>query len=244
MSLFAPFRDYDDGVRTIPIAALVLTAAVFAGLPPSAASAAPRPYHVRLEANLAAPFPFLAKFGSVTLDVYPRGVRADTFWLDAFSTSGSKHITVQNPLARMYTNVPIGSISGVIGRMQGDNLQAATPVPGPAMPGTVKGVPATRHRLVFGPEAFIDIWTTSVVPENAQLRSIVDQLVAGISPPTAAAARRIRGMPVYVELNFRRFRKLPLLRLISIDSDESGAEDALRLPRMYFEAPLLDALWK
>ena len=50
-------------------------------------------YHLTLEAHPAAPFPFLSRFGKVTLDVYPGGVRAETFWLNGFSRNGSPAVS-------------------------------------------------------------------------------------------------------------------------------------------------------
>src|SRR5262249_48854875 len=62
------------------------------------ASAAALPYHIELQANPGAPFPFLSRFGTVTLHVYNGGVRADTMWLNGFSRNGSNTVTVENPL--------------------------------------------------------------------------------------------------------------------------------------------------
>src|SRR5216684_1765668 len=85
---------------------LILRSAFICFLVAATAHAAPpRPYHLQLEAN-PAPFPFLDRFGTVTLHVYPHGVRANTFWLNGFSRNGSETVTVMNPVARMYTKVP------------------------------------------------------------------------------------------------------------------------------------------
>ena len=55
---------------------------------------------------------------------------------------------------------------------------------------------------------------------------------------------RLPGMPVYIELNFRRFKKVPILRLKSIDSDMSEAEDDLSVGSVYFRAPFIESIWK
>jgi hypothetical protein len=68
--------------------------------------------------------------------------------------------------------------------------------------------------------------------------------VAGIAPPTAAIMRTIPGTPVFVELHFRRFRKLTLLELKSLRFDNAGEDDALSVGKLYFRAPLLDSIWK
>ncbi|MEK6372281.1 MAG: hypothetical protein AABO58_06260 [Acidobacteriota bacterium] len=220
----------------------VFSLALLIALP---ALAAPRPYHLTLEAHPAAPFPFLSRFGKVTLDVYPDGVRAETFWLNGFSRNGSPAVTVENPFWRMYTEVPLASIASTLRKLSSAGVENAAPaaVQKP-VGGAVKGVAAVRYRLQYGPEAWIDIWTTRAVPENPQLRAIVNELVAGISPATASVARTIPGTPIHVELNFRRYKKLTLLELKKIRYDSVGQDDALKVGTLYFKAPLLDAIWK
>jgi hypothetical protein len=211
------------------------------------ANAAPRPYHLVLEATPAAAFPFLSPFGTVTLDVYGRGVRAETVWLNGFSRVGSSTITVENPLARMYTEVPITSVASVLGKLGGAasaSLRDLQPELLPPVAGSVKGIPAARYRLLYGPTAWIDVWTTHTLAENSQLHAIVDQFVTGISPATAAVARRIPGLPIYVELNFSHYKKLPLVRMKSLTLDDKGESEALTVGSFYFKAPFLDAIWK
>ena len=220
---------------------LVLLAALVV-LPVAAAPA--RPYHLTLEANPAAPFPFLSKFGTVTLHVYSGGVRAETLWLNGFSPNTSPNITVENPYGRMYTEVPVANVGSIIGKLAGTELKNAMPQLATPTAGRVGELPATRYRLIYGPAAYIDIWSTHAVPENAQLRSIVIQFVSGISPGTASLAKTIPGTPIYVELNFRRFKKLPLLRLKSLAYDNSGEADALKVSSFMLHASVLDKLWK
>jgi hypothetical protein len=205
-------------------------------------------YHLELEANPASAFPWLGKFGSsVEIHVYPSGVRADVLWLDAFSKNGAAAVIVANPLARMYVDVPVADIAPTLMKLAGNAgalERSLAPQLGPSVRGKIAGIAATRHRLVYGPSGWIDIWTTDVIPENAQFRRIVDQLVRGISPGTAAVARKIRGTPLFVELNFRRFRAVPLLKVkkltFTVDADEE--KDALELGSFYMRAPLLDKL--
>lgn len=212
------------------------------------ASAAPR-YHLELEANPAAAFPYLSKFGtSIEVHVYPSGVRAEALWLNSFSKNNAPTVTVANPLGRMYVEVPVSEIAPTLHRLAGDAAgveKRAVATRGPVIKGKVGGLDATRHRLMYGPQAWIDIWTTYAIPENPQLRRISEQLVAGISPGTAQLARTIPGTPVYIELNFRRFKKVPLLKLKQLTFDESAEdeEDALELGPLYVKAPLLDRLF-
>src|ERR1700737_2149697 len=106
------------------------------------ASAAPRPYHLQLEANPAAPFPFLSRFGTVALDVYPAGVRAETVWLNGFSRDGAPAVTVENPLGRMYTDVPLSEIAPTLAKMSSSLGVASVAVPsaGAQLAGSVKGI--------------------------------------------------------------------------------------------------------
>ena len=214
-------------------------------LPVFGATPAPK-YHLELEANPAAPFPFLAKFGKVDLHIYGGGVRAETLWLNAFSRNGSRDLTVMNPLGRMYVDMPITNIASMLSK-----LGAAREAPGvvppslaPALRGKVKGIDATRYRIVYGPQAWIDLWMTTAVPENAQVRRIVNELVAAISPATAITARKVPGTPILVELNFSHYRKLPLVQLKSLKLNNAGEEDALKVGAVYMKAPFADAILK
>ena len=209
------------------------------------ASATVLPYHIELEANPAAPFPFLSKFGTVTLHVYNAGVRADTLWLNGFSRNGTTTVTVENPLARMYTEVPVSDLVAIVQKMANGHVDEIAPPPiAPVISGNVRGIPAKRYRLIYGDDAWIDVWTTDRVPENPQLRSIIEAFVSGVAPMTSQSLRSIHGMPLYVELNFSHYRKLPLVRLKSFLTTNAGQDKALSVGRYYFHAPLLDALWK
>jgi len=203
------------------------------------------PYHLTLLARPAAPFPFLSRFGNVTLDVYPRGVRADSFWLNGFSLTGSPNVTIENPFTRMYNEMPVASFAASVRKLStlGVESSALAELQKPVR-GAVKGVAATRHRLQYGPQAWIDVWTTDTIPENPQLRAIANELVTAIAPPTAAILRTIPGTPIHVELNFRRYRKVVLLELKTLARDAAGEDDALKVGALYFRAPMLDAIWK
>ena len=222
----------------------ILILVVSAFLPAAFLSAAPR-YHLELEATPEGVFPYLGRFGKVEVHVYGSGVRVEALWLNGFAKNGASAVTVANPLGRMYVDVPVNDIAPTLRKMAGNASgveQAAAPARGPSVAGKVHGIAATRHRLVYGPNAWIDYWTTTAIPENPQLRRIVQQLVSGISPGTAAVAETISGTPLYIELNFRRFRKVPLLKVkqltFNVGPDEE--DDALELGPLYVKAPLLD----
>jgi hypothetical protein len=213
---------------------------------------AQQPYHLELEANAAAPFPWLAKFGTVDLHVYPGGVYADTVWLNGFTKNGQSAITVMNPIGRMYVELPIGEIASAVRHLSNNQANIEAGIAGKLVPpplsapmkGKVVGIDATRYRLQYGPDAWIDVWTTTAIPKNPQLDTIVSQLIAAVSPSTAVSAKKIPGAPVYVELNFRRFKKLPILRLKKLSFDNEGESDNLSLGRIYMKAPLLENIWK
>ncbi|MDP9490734.1 MAG: hypothetical protein M3P42_00805, partial [Actinomycetota bacterium] len=101
----------------------------------------------------------------MTLDVYPRGLRADSLWLNGFSRAGTPVVTVENPFIRMYTEVPLTSISSTLRKLSTAGVEN---VPAPALQkpvgGAVKGIAAIRYRLQYGPEAWIDVWMTRAVP--------------------------------------------------------------------------------
>ena len=203
------------------------------------------PYHIELEAHPAAPFPFLSKFGTVTLHVYNGGVRADTLWLNGFSRNGTNTVTVENPLGRMYTTVPVSDLVSILQKMAKEHVDEVVPPPvAKPVAGNVRGIPAKRYRLIYGADAWIDVWTTDRIPENPQLRAIINACIEGIAPFTARSMRAIPGTPIYVELNFSHYKKLPIVRLKNFMTTNAGQEKALSVGKLYFKAPLLDSLWK
>lgn len=203
------------------------------------------PYHLELEAAPAAVFPYLGKFGTVELHVYASGVRAEALWLNSFSRNGTSFVTVMNPIARMYVDLPIRDIAPTLTKIAGAAgamERSLAPVMGPSTQGTVSGIAATRHRLIYGPTGWIDVWTTNVIPPNEQLRHIVDEMVRGISPGTASVSRAISGTPIYVEMNFRRFRKVPLLKMTKLTFAADDEKSALELGPFYIRHALLEKL--
>ena len=211
----------------------------------SATAFAQRPYHLELEATPEAAFPWLGRFGKVDLHVYPEGVRAEALWLYGFSRNGTSVVTVANPLGRMYVDVPINEVSSMLSRLAGEKSgteRKARPKPGPTMKGSVKGIAATRHRLMFGTKAWIDVWTTTAIPQNAHMKVLVNNVVRGIAPGTAEVADALPGTPIYVELNFRRFKKVPLVRLKKLSWNADGQQDDLTLGKLYVRAGVLEKL--
>ena len=232
-------------LRSKPFIRAALAAALFVSSLPLAAQQQQK-YHLELEATPAAVFPYFGRFGKVELDAYAGGVRAEALWLNSFSRNGESSVTVINPLGRMYVDVPIEEIPFIVQRLAGTAAgieRVAIPTMGPVMNGKVGTVAATRHRLVYGDAAYIDIWMTKAVPENMQLRRIVDRLLAGISPGTAGVVSQLRGNPIHVELNFRRFKKVELLKLKKLTMAADDEKDALTLGSLYVRASILEKLF-
>lgn len=203
------------------------------------------PYHLELEASPETVFPYLGRFGKVDLHVYEGGVRAEALWLHGFSREGAESITVVNPLARMFVEVPLDDIAPILTKLAGDTgkkEREAVPIVGPKLEGKVKDIPATRHRFVYGPDAWIDVWTTDVVPANLQLLDVVDRLVTGISPGTAKLTSELTDTPIYVELNFNRFKKVPLVKLKKLTMAADNEQEALTLGKMLVRATVLEKL--
>lgn len=205
-------------------------------------------FHVVLEANPAAPFPFFGRFGAVELHVYPKGVRAETILLNGFARNDGTNLVIINPLARTYTEVPVvrvrSLVRGLVTALP-KTLEFTSPpaVTGPVA-GSVHGIEARRYRIVYGPQAWIDVWTTDALGDAPQLRALAQQLVGGISPLTAKSASTIPGAPIYVELNFSHFHKLAILKVKTLTLDSEGEDDALTVGWLYNSAPLPDSLWK
>ena len=166
-------------------------------------------------------------------------------WLNGFSRNGTDTVTVENPLGRMYTNVPVSDLVAIVEKMAAGKVDEGAP-PAVAAPvaGRVAGIQAKRYRLLYGPDAWIDVWTTDRVPENPQLRKIVESFVIAVAPMTAKSLHLIQGMPLYVELNFSHYRKLPLVYPKEFLMNNAGQEEALSVGNFWIHASVLDALWK
>jgi hypothetical protein len=229
--------------RGRPIAAALLVFATFAA---TSIRSAPRPYHLELRSSPASAVPVLSRFGTIELHVYPGGVRAESTWLDSFSRSGSSTITLLNPVARMYTEVGVEEMPSLMARMIGVRRSESDDAPRLLAPvrGKVNGMEAQRYRLDYGEGEWMDVWTTAIVPQNTQLRRIVDAFVRHFAPATAAPLARIPGNPIYVELNTHEHPKLPLLQIVSMEFNADGESKALRVGSWYFRAPLIDAIFR
>jgi len=215
-----------------------------------AASPPPKPsagYRLELEVNPVAMFPLLTKLGEVDLTVYPGGVHGQTFLLKGFSRNHTSAITVQNPLARTYSDISLADITAMLGKFGKSRSWLANRKSFPLAPeilrGSVKGVPASRYRVMLAPEAWVDVWTTTVIPENPQFERIMTQVAASISPAVSAATKQIPGTVLYVELNTPTYPKVPVLRMKKLVRSSEGESDALQVGAFYFKKPFSDSMF-
>lgn len=198
-------------------------------------------YRLDLELNPAAPFPFLARFGAIEISLHPGGISGKALMLRGFSGNGVGAITVKNPVARLYVEVPVANVRPTIVSLGGWNgsmfpRARAFPLSEP-MRGKVGGLDALRYRVRLGPASSVDVWTTTAIPPNSQYRRLAREFAAAISPAAVALFDRIPGNPVYVELNTTKYKNIPLLRVKGFSRSADGEEEALTLGRAYIKAP-------
>ncbi|MHB0971271.1 MAG: hypothetical protein ACYC7A_12920 [Thermoanaerobaculia bacterium] len=233
---------------------LLFASALLAATAPLSAATAPSPqsrpapsYRLDLEVSPTAPFPFLKRFGDVDVSVFPKGVRAESSVVDAISRTGSSSVTVTHPVARLYAEVPVHEVRGILVHMGGGKSELFPglpefPIEPKAVAGKVRGVDATRYRVVLGKNAWIDIWTTTTIPKNRQFDLLANQLVSAFSKSAAKTMTRIPGVPVFVEVNTSRFKKLVLLRMTQLQRSAQGETEALTVGSFYARAPLVQKL--
>lgn len=219
-----------------------LVALFLALVPLEAASAAG--YRLDLEFNPAAPFPFLSKFGSVEISLFPGGVSGKAPLLRGFSRNGSSEVTVMSPISRMYVDLAIQRIRPMVLTLGGAEREVMPglsefPISKP-MKGKVKGLDARRYRIQLGPESSMDVWTTSAIPPNPSYLRLAHEFIGAISQPALKMARSLEGTPVYVELNTTHHKKLPLLRIKSFTRSSDGEAEALKVGALYLKAPGAD----
>ncbi|MCA1733126.1 MAG: hypothetical protein LC732_05930 [Acidobacteria bacterium] len=213
---------------------------------PATLLAAPDAYRLDLELNPAAPFPFLSKFGTVEISVHPGGVSGKALVLRGFSRNGSSSVTVMNPLARLFVELPLETIRKRILSLSGSQEEVMPklrefPVSGP-LPGKVRGLDARRYRVHLGPESHLDVWTVVSIPPNPQYLRLARLFAGTISANAESLAAKFEGMPVYVEMNTTKYKKLPLLRVKQFTPADEGGADALKVGRVYAKAPGSDWL--
>lgn len=220
-----------------------------AGTAPARRQPAAAPYTLELEVNPTATFPALSKFGTIDVTLYPGGVRAESLILHAFSKTGSPEMTVLAPLSRLYTEVPIGQARNIFLNLTNSDDEIMPglgefPIDSKVLVGKVRDIPARRYRVLLGDNSWIDVWSTTVIPENPQFKRLQMELVSAISRPAAMLVRKIPGTSIYIELNTQHYKKVPILRLKSLVRSTDGQTEAFQRGRFYVRAPMVDMLWK
>lgn len=198
----------------------------------STQAAVAQAYRVDLELTPAAPFPFLSKFGTIDVQVYPGGVRTEALLIHAFSRNGDKSVTLEYPLSRIYYDIPVSSVRPTLlqlARAKNEIMPGMKEFPVEYVgSGTVRGVAAKCYRIRLGPEAHINVWTTSAVPRNPQFELLLAESLRAVSRTTPALLGKVPGLPIYVELNTTRFKKFTVLRLKQIVRSGTGEENAFK----------------
>ena len=196
-----------------------------------------RPVHVTLRSNAAATFPLVSRFGVITIDLYPRGFRAKSVWLRGFAINGQNTLTVENPISRMYTRMPMSGIGDIARFIGGKPVNIGPPRNVVVTSGSVGKLPARRYRIVYSANDYVDVWTTAAGPPAPAFRACVDELVRVIAPQSALLLRRIPDTPLFVELNIGPYRKVALLQVAAVAHSSAGEADALRVSPWMFPAP-------
>lgn len=201
------------------------------------ALAVARPFHAHLTSNAAQSFPLVARFGTITVDLYPRGFRATSIWLRGFGINGQHEITVENPLTRTYTKMPSSGIGDIARFVAGRTINIGAPVNVLVSAGNVGKLPSHRYRLVYGPDEYVDVWTTAAIGPAPAFREVVDELIRALSPESERVLRQIPDTPIYVEMNVGRYRNLPILQPSSVVFNSTGEAEALRVSPWMFPVP-------
>ncbi|MCA1732923.1 MAG: hypothetical protein LC732_04900, partial [Acidobacteria bacterium] len=180
-------------------------------------------------------------FGSIELSLFPGGLSGKAMMLRGFSRNAASAITVKNPLARLYAEVPIANVRPMILSLAGWNgamfpRAREFPLSNPQR-GKVGGLDAMRYQVRLGPASSIDVWSTTAIPAHPQYRRLAREFASAVSPAAASLLDRIPGTPVYVELNTTHHRKVVLLRVKGFSRAADGEEAALTLGRAYIKAP-------
>ena len=93
-------------------------------------------------------------------------------------------------------------------------------------------------------DSALDVWTLASIPPNPQYLRLARLFAGTISRDAASLSMKLEGMPVYVEMNTTKHKKLQLLRVKGFTpGDDSGAEE-LQVGRVYAKAPGSDWLFE
>lgn len=205
-------------------------------------------WRVDLELTPGAALPFFGRFASADVSIYPEGMTASSTFLRAWIRNQAGAVRVEHVIARLYSDVPVSSIRPTLLSLAGvrDSVIPSLNLRvDPPQKGKVRGLDAHRYRMRFTKQGYLDVWTTTVFPENQEFRRLQREFLTAVSPSAAAAAAKLPGTPVYVELNTPRHQKVVLLRLdkVVIDVPRDEREKALSTGRVYAKAPFSDRFW-
>jgi hypothetical protein len=190
----------------------------------------------------------IGRLGSVDVTVYPQGIHADSMWLDGISRQGSPNIVMFNPTTRLYSSVPLSGFRSVVLKISGSSEELMPklrrfPIEAPVR-ARVGDIPSSRYRIRLGPESWIDVWTTTIIPENPQLRRLSEELLSAISNEVSYLAREIPGVPLAIQFNTQNYPGKTVLRTKALRRSSAGHEQSLALGSFYVRTPLAERLWR
>jgi hypothetical protein len=190
----------------------------------------------------------IGRLGSVAVTVYPQGIHADSMWLDAISRQDSPNIVMFNPTTRLFSPVPVDGFRSVVLKMTGASEELMPklrrfPIEDPVR-ARVGDIPASRYRIRLGPESWIDVWTTDIIPENPQLRRVSEELLSAISKEVSYLAREIPGVPLAIQFNTKNYPGKTVLSTKALRRSSAGHEQSLALGSFYVRTPLAERLWR
>ncbi|MBW3565227.1 MAG: hypothetical protein KY459_10920 [Acidobacteria bacterium] len=229
----------------------LILAALFVALPATSqpsSSGAIRDYALELDIRPIGDSQILDKLGKARLTVFPQGVHFDSAWLDGYSKRGSKNVILIKPIARLYALMPLDGFRHVVRGMANEsgelipNLQKLT-VERPVA-GRINRLPAERHRIRLSEKAWIDVWISTTIPENSQLRVLQREILGAISNQAAPLADQIRGVPLFIQMNSPDHPNETILAVRALRRSSAGSGKMLQVGPFYLRASAAERLWR
>lgn len=235
------------GLLRLPL----LLMALIAALPATSQQSSPgaiRDYALELDIRPIGDSRILHKLGRARLTVFPQGVHFDSAWLDGYSKRGSKNVILIKPIARLYALMPLDGFRNVVRGMANESgelmpnlgdLTVERPVAG-----RINRLPAERHRIRLSEKAYIDVWISTTIPENSQLRILLREILGAISDRAAPLADQIRGVPLFVQMNSPNHPNETILAIRDLRRSSAGSGKILEVGSFYLRASAAERLWR
>ena len=206
-----------------------------------------RDYTLELTIRPVGDSPLIDRLGSVNLTVFPQGIHLDSTWLDGYSKRGTSTVVLKKPIARIYALMPLEGFRSVVRRMAGSDSEL---MPGlgnltvdQKARGKVSGMPATRHRIMLGEGAWVDVWTSDTIPHNSQLQRLTVEILSAVSEDAGRLSGQISGVPVFIQINTADHPKETILAIRSLRRSSAGAAEMLDVGSFYLRVSAAERLW-